>query len=176
MEFYIKNLVNFKNLQSFFFLNVTEYLIGEKKKKKAVKCGDQYFSPTNNFTRPKLTANKNFYQLFFLLNKNQITEFLNLYDNLVKRRWVGRGSLKRKEKWVVSSLYMLVEKNMFYNQASLKRFSTFSTMSLAFSITSVIPAFLKPFIAISFSSLRVLYRLTIYFACSYLITELKRNF
>ena len=32
------------------------------------------FSPTNNFTRLKLTRTKNFYQLFFLLNKNQITK------------------------------------------------------------------------------------------------------
>ena len=39
-------------------------------------------------------------------------------------------------------------KNMFYNQTSLKRFSTFSTMSLAFSIASVIPVLQKPFIAI----------------------------
>ena len=31
--------------------------------------GDQYFSPTNNFTRLKLTLTKNFYQLFSLLNK-----------------------------------------------------------------------------------------------------------
>ena len=39
-------------------------------------------------------------------------------------------------------------KNMFYNQTSLKGFSIFSTISLAFSIASVIPALLKPFIAI----------------------------
>ena len=31
--------------------------------------GDQYFFPTNNFTRLKLTPTKNFYQLFSLLNK-----------------------------------------------------------------------------------------------------------
>ena len=31
-------------------------------------------------------------------------------------------------------------KNMFYNQTSLKGFSAFSTISLAFSITSVVPA------------------------------------
>ena len=60
---------------------------------------------------------------------------------------------------------------MFYNQTSLKGFSTFSTISLAFSIASVIPALLKPFIAISLSSLRVLHRSTIHFACSGLITE-----
>ena len=40
-------------------------------------------------------------------------------------------------------------KNMFYNQTSLKGFSSFSTISLALSIVSVIPALLKPFIAIS---------------------------
>ena len=43
-------------------------------------------------------------------------------------------------------------KNMLYNQTSLKVFSTFSTISLAFSIASVIPALVKPFIAISLSS------------------------
>ena len=31
---------------------------------------------TNNFARLKLTPTKNFYQLFFLLSKNQITETL----------------------------------------------------------------------------------------------------
>ena len=66
-------------------------------------------------------------------------------------------------------------KNMFYTETSLKGFSTFSTISLAFSIASVIPAFLKPFIAISLSSLRVLYRSTIHFACSHLITESLRE-
>ena len=58
-------------------------------------------------------------------------------------------------------------KNMFYNQTSLKGFSTFSNISLAFSIVSL----LKPFAAISLSSLRVLCRSTIHFACSGLITE-----
>ena len=47
----------------------------KKKKKKTVKSdqffrGDQYFSPTNNFTRLKSTPTKNLYELFFLLNKN----------------------------------------------------------------------------------------------------------
>ena len=41
--------------------------------------GDQYFSPTNNFTHLKLTPIKTFYQLFFLLNKNQIMEILKKY-------------------------------------------------------------------------------------------------
>ena len=36
--------------------------------------GDQYFPPSNNFTQLKLIPIKNFYQLFFLLNKNQITK------------------------------------------------------------------------------------------------------
>ena len=71
-------------------------------KKKSVKSdqlfsGDHYFSPTNNFTRLKLTPTKTFYQLFFLLNKKQITEILSklsdlLYHDLVKWRWVGKGS------------------------------------------------------------------------------------
>ena len=75
-------------------------LISEKKK--PVKSDrffsdGHYFSPTNNFTRLKLTPTKNFYQLFFLLNKNQITEILKklsdlLYHDLVKCCWVGKGS------------------------------------------------------------------------------------
>ena len=48
---------------------------------------------------------------------------------------------------------MFSEKNMFYNETSLKGSSTFSSVSLAFSIASVIPALLKRFIAISMSSL-----------------------
>ena len=63
-------------------------------------------------------------------------------------------------------------KNMFYNQTSLKRFSTFSTISLVFSIASVIPALLKPFIAISLSPLRVLYRPTIHCAWKFLGLEI----
>ena len=66
------------------------YLIG-KKPVKSDQCfsGDQYFSPTNNFTRLKLTPTKTFYQLLFLLNKNQITEIFKkisdlLYHNLVE--------------------------------------------------------------------------------------------
>ena len=48
-------------------------------KKKTVKSdqffsGDQYFSPTNKFIELKLTPTKSFNQLFFLQNKNQITE------------------------------------------------------------------------------------------------------
>ena len=62
-------------------------------------------------------------------------------------------------------------KNMFYNQTSLKGFSTFSTIYLAFSIAPVIPALLKPLIVICLSSLEVLYRTTIHFACSGLMTE-----
>ena len=55
------------------------------------------FFPTNNFTRLKLFSTKNFYQLFFFLNKNQITEILKklsdlLYHNLIEWRWVGKGS------------------------------------------------------------------------------------
>ena len=66
-------------------------------------------------------------------------------------------------------------KNIFYNQTSLKGFSTFSTIFLAFSIASVIPTLLKLFIVIFLSSLRVLYRSTIHFACSGLITESLRE-
>ena len=60
-------------------------------------CGDQYFSPTYNYTRLKLTPIKIFYQLFFLLKKNQITEILKklsylLCHILVEWRWVEKGS------------------------------------------------------------------------------------
>ena len=49
-----------------------QYLISEKTMESdQFFIGEQYFSPTNNF---KLTPTKNFYQLFFLLNKNQIAE------------------------------------------------------------------------------------------------------
>ena len=74
---------------------------------------------------------------------------------------------------VVASYFC--RKNMFYNQTSLKRFSTLSAISLALSIISVIPALLKPFIAIPLSSLRVLYSSTIHFACIGLITESLRE-
>ena len=81
-----------------------QYLIGEKKnpvKSHQFFSGDQYFSPTNNFTRLKLTPTKNFHQLFFLLNKIQITVILKkssdlLYHNLVVWRWVVKGSYKRE--------------------------------------------------------------------------------
>ena len=51
----------------------------KKQKKKTVKSeqlliDDQHFSPTNYFTRLKLTPSKNFYQLFLFLNKNQTTK------------------------------------------------------------------------------------------------------
>ena len=66
-------------------------------------------------------------------------------------------------------------KNMFYNQTSLKEFSNFSTISLTFSIASVIPALLKLFIVTSLSSLRLLYRWTINFTCNGLIIESLRE-
>ena len=66
---------------------------------------------------------------------------------------------------------MFVEKTLFYNQAYFKGLSTFSRMSLVFSLASVIPALLKHFISIFLSSLTVLYRSTIHFGCSGLITE-----
>ena len=52
------------------------YLIGEKKpgEKWPFYSSDQYFTLTNNFTRLKLAPIKKFVQLFFLLNKNQVTE------------------------------------------------------------------------------------------------------
>ena len=88
---------------NFFHLCVSavsqKYLIGEKKpvKRDQFFSGDHYLSPTNNFPRLKLTPIKNFYQLTFLLNKNQITETFKklsylLYDNLVEWRWVGKSS------------------------------------------------------------------------------------
>ena len=79
--------------------------------------GDRYFPPTNNFTRLKLTLTKNFYQLLFLLK--------------------GKFKKKREMSHIIASY--VCRKNMFYNQTSLKGFSTFSTLSLTFSIASVIP-------------------------------------
>ena len=75
----------------------------------------------------------------------------------------------------VVALCVFFLRKMFYSQTSLKWLSTFSTISLAFLIASVIPVFLKPFIAISLSSLRVLCRSTIHFTCSGLITESVRE-
>ena len=63
----------------------------------------------------------------------------------------------------------ICRKNLLYNQTSLKEFPTISTISLKFSIASIIPALLKPFITISLSSLRVLYILRIHFA--YVLTK-----
>ena len=67
------------------------YLISEKDPVKSdqVFSSDQYFSPTNDFTGLKLTPTKNFYQSFFLVNKNQITKTLkkNWYHNLVEMHW-----------------------------------------------------------------------------------------
>ena len=52
---------------------------------------DQYFYPT------KISVDQKFYQLFFLLNKNQIQEILKklsdlLYHILAEWRWAGKGS------------------------------------------------------------------------------------
>ena len=72
------------------------------KEKKMVKSdqfcsGDQYFSLTNNLTQLKLTPTKSFYQLFFLVNKSQITGILRnlsdlLYHDCVEWRWVEKSS------------------------------------------------------------------------------------
>ena len=75
----------------------------------------------------------------------------------------------------VVALCVFFLRKMFYSQTSLKWLSTFSTISLAFLIASVIPVLLKPFIAISFSPLRALYRSTIHFTYSGLITESLRE-
>ena len=85
---------------------------------------DQYFSLTSNFTQLQLTPTKNFYQFFFLLNKNQITKILRklwhlLYHNPVERRWVGKGS-KKMEKWVMLFLHMFAEKTSFTIKLSWK--------------------------------------------------------
>ena len=52
------------------YQNTLDLISEKKKKKKPLKTDqffsdDQNFSPTNSFTRIKLTATKNFYQLFF---------------------------------------------------------------------------------------------------------------
>ena len=70
-----------------------KYLIGEKKKK-TVKSdqlfsGEKDFSPTNNFTRLKLSPTKNFYQLFSLLNKNQITDTIKKLPIYYTEIWLS---------------------------------------------------------------------------------------
>ena len=75
-----------------------QYLIGEKKIRWKVT---NFLVVINIFPRLKLTPTKNFRQLFFLLNKIQITEILKelsdlLYHNLVEWRWVVKGSYKRE--------------------------------------------------------------------------------
>ena len=52
-------------------------------------------------------------------------------------------------------LLHVCRKNMFYNQTSLKGFSAFSTISLAFSIASAISAFLKPLLILFMITNRV---------------------
>ena len=62
---------------------------------------------------------KNFYQLFFLLNENQITEILSdlLYHNLAERCWIKRvvkkGKFKKKRKISHVVVHMFVEKTYF---------------------------------------------------------------
>ena len=54
---------------------------------------------TNNFARLKLTPTKNFYQLFFILSKNQITETLkNIIFIIPQSVWaaLGREGLLKK--------------------------------------------------------------------------------
>ena len=87
---------------------------------------------------------------------------------MVEWRWVGKGGSKkwklkkkRKMSYVVASY--VCSKNMFYIQTSLKGLSTFSAISLALLIASIIPVLLKRLIAISLSSFRVLYRSVIHF-------------
>ena len=70
---FLKVLLVFRTPFHLRFFNCLPYRWEKKKKKKKVKSdhffnGDQYFSPTNNFTRLKLTPTKKFYQLFFALN------------------------------------------------------------------------------------------------------------
>ena len=85
-------------------------------KKKPVKSdkffsGDQYFSRTNNFTRLKLTPTKYFYQLFFLLNKSQITEILKNYQIHYTIIWlsgVGQGRVVKKGKFTAADQSKLV--------------------------------------------------------------------
>ena len=102
--------------------------------------GDQYFSPPNNFTRLKLTLTKNIYQLFFLLNKNQITEILKknqIYYTIIWLsgvdwwRVVKKGKFKKKRKMIHVVASDVCWKNMFYNQTSLKWCSAFSTISFS---------------------------------------------
>ena len=89
--------------------------------------------------------------------------------------WLKKWNLKRKEKWVMPLLHMFIEKTSFTIKLLWNSSQGFFTLSMAFSIASVIPALLKSFIAISLSSLRVLYRSTIHCACGSLITQILRE-
>ena len=51
--------------------------------------GDQYFFPINKFTRLKLTATKNVYQLVFRLNKTQITVIIKKYQIYYTVIWLS---------------------------------------------------------------------------------------
>ena len=60
--------------------------------------GDQYFSPTNSFTRLKLTPTKKFYQLFFALNnENQnLKRNYQIYYTIIWLSGVGYGRVVKK--------------------------------------------------------------------------------
>ena len=74
-----------------------------------------------------------------------------------------------------SRRFICLQKKHVLQSNFLERVLIFCTISLAFSRASVIPALLKPFIAITLSTLRVLYRSKIHFACSGLIKETLRE-
>ena len=73
------------------YINIPYWWKKEPVKSGQFFSGDQYFSPTNNFTRLKLKPIKSFYQLFFLLNKNQITEIFKKVSALLYHNLSGVG-------------------------------------------------------------------------------------
>ena len=105
MKTFTMNLLTseYNRWRQHFFLVLTyfKYLIGEK----TVKIDqffsvDQYFSLTNNFTWLKIILTKNFYQLFNLLNKNQIMAIFKksnlLHHNLAEWRLLRKDNLKNE--------------------------------------------------------------------------------
>ena len=148
------------------------------------KSGEKYFSPTINFTRLKLLPTKNFDQLFFLLNKNQVTDILKKYQIFYTIIWlsgVRQGRVVRKEKFKKKRKnescrrFICLQKKYVLQSNFLER-----VLNFFYHVSGILNSFSNPctsetIYCHSLSSLRVLYRSTIQFAFSCLITESLRE-